>query len=185
MNINIEYYSVPEAAKLCGVGRTTMWRWVKTGDIKAFVTPGGHHRILKKDIDPFMTKRKNLELAKQKIVLLVEDDPFIQKVITKSLQYEKYRLEIANNGFEAGIKISAIKPDLIILDLFMQGVNGFDVCRMIKNNESLRHIKVLAITGFDTPENRENILSDGADGYLSKSAGPKTLIENIQQLLNI
>ena len=185
MNINIEYYSVPEAARLCGVGRTTMWRWVKTSQIQAFVTPGGHHRILKKELEPFIAKRRNLEPEKQKTVLLVEDDPFIQKVIIRTLKYEKYRLEIANDGFEAGIKISKVKPDLVILDLFMNGINGFEVCRMIKKDENLKHIKVLAVTGFDTLENRENILLDGDDAYLSKSAGPKILIENIQKLLDI
>ena len=49
-----KYMSIPEAAKMCGVGRTTMWKWVKSGELKAMVTPGGHHRILKSDIEHFI-----------------------------------------------------------------------------------------------------------------------------------
>lgn len=59
------YYSIPEAAKTCGVSRTTLWKWVKSGKINAFVTPGGHHRILQEDMHRFLNENGSASCGKE------------------------------------------------------------------------------------------------------------------------
>ena len=54
MTVNRDMYTIPQAAKYCSISRGTLWRWVKSGDLKASLTPGGHYRILKKDLESFM-----------------------------------------------------------------------------------------------------------------------------------
>ncbi len=183
------YLSVPEAAGRCGVGRTTVWRWVKAGELKAFVTPGGHHRILNTEIERFLKQNENtLDLnssaAPFKPILLVDDDPNVQKTVAQQLQGEPYRLEVASDGFEAGVKIAQDNPELVILDIFMPGLNGVEVCKMIRKNDKLKQIHVLAITGCGTPENQKRILAAGADAYLVKPITRRVLLEQIRKFLN-
>lgn len=182
-----DFYTIPQAAKICAVGRTTMWRWVKSGELQAFPTPGGQYKIRKADLKSFIAeKMQHLPIAepsRHKKIMIVDDDPSIQKLLSKMLSSNGYRIEVASDGFEAGIKTIQFKPDLMILDLFMPGMDGFEVCRQIKANSNTAHIKVLAYTGYDTAENKERIIQAGADGYMVKPVNRKALLENLENLL--
>ena len=72
----------------------------------------------------------------------------------------------------------------MILDLFMPGMDGFEVCKQIKANSNTSHIKILAYTGYDTAENKERIMQAGADGYMAKPVSRKGLLENLENLLS-
>jgi DNA-binding response OmpR family regulator len=95
-----------------------------------------------------------------------------------------YRRETASDGFEAGTKIMQFKPDLIILDLFMPGMDGFEVCKQIKENSNTSQIKILAFTGFDSKENKERIMRAGADDYLVKPVEKSVLLKNVKDLIS-
>ena len=181
-------FTIPQAAKICSVCRTTMWRWVKSGKLEAFLTPGGQFKIREGDLKFFIQKRmKHLpvaEFSQGKKILVVDDDPGIQKLLNKILSSNGYRRETASDGFEAGTKIMQFKPDLIILDLFMPGMDGFEVCRQIKESSNTSHIKILALTGYDSKENKERIMRAGADGYLVKPVGKSVLLKNVKNLIS-
>ncbi len=180
-------FTVPEAARYCSVDRVTLWRWVKSGNIKAWRTPGGHHRIAKEDLEVFIREKGiSSEHFTQsgKRILIVDDDPTVQKALTKLLRSYGFITEIASDGFNAGIKVMRFKPDLIILDLIMPGMDGFDVCRHVKNNPATAHIKILSLTGYDTEENRKRILEAGADCTLTKPADEDVLLDKIHKLTN-
>ncbi|MEA1899420.1 MAG: response regulator, partial [Thermodesulfobacteriota bacterium] len=83
------------------------------------------------------------------------------------------------------IKVSEFKPELILMDLVMPGMDGVEACRRIKDNPDTSGIKVLMITGFDTPENREKAKQAGADGYLLKPIGMDVLLEKVKDLLSM
>ena len=106
--------------------------------------------------------------SSSKKILIVDDDPQIQDLLTQMLSVQEFETEVASDGFEAGVKVIKFKPSLIILDLFMPGMDGFEVCKRIKGNPGTSQIKILAITGFDTKENRERIMEAGADAYMTK-----------------
>ena len=179
--------TIPEAATFCAVDRVTMWRWVKSGGLKVSVTPGGHHRILKEDMESFLIDSGMYPLATKSYprnrILIVDDDPTIQKTLTQTLFNYKYETETAGDGFEAGIKTVQFKPDLIILDLIMPEMDGFEVCRYLKNDPTTSSVKILILTGYDTEENREKILEAGADDFLSKPVEVDMLIRHIEVLL--
>lgn len=182
-----DFYSITQAADICSVGRTTMWRWVKSGELKAFPTPGGQYKIRKEDLRSFiLEKMKHLsisEFSKENKILIVDDEPNVQKYLNKMLSSNGYLIELASDGFEAGVKTIQFQPDLIILDLFMPGMDGFAVCKQIKKNPNTSHIKILAYTGYDTKENKDRIMQAGADDYLVKPVSNKTLLKNIKELL--
>lgn len=183
-----DFYTIPQAANICAVCRTTMWRWVKSGKLKSFLTPGGRHTIRKEDLKAFINDRMQhlpiAESSQKNKILIVDDDPAIQKLLNKMLSNNGYSIEIASDGFEAGFKTIQFKPDLMILDLFMPGMDGFEVCKQIKNNSTTSHIKIIAFTGYDTPENKDRIIQAGADGYLAKPVERAVLLKNVGYFLN-
>ena len=179
--------TIPEAARFCAVDRVTLWRWVKSGGLKVSVTPGGHHRILKEDMESFLIDSGMYPLATRNYprnrILIVDDDPMIQKTFNQTLSFYKYETETAGDGFEAGIKTVQFKPDLIILDLIMPEMDGFEVCRYLKNDPTTSDVKILILTGYDTEKNREKIMEAGADDLLSKPVEVDILIRHIEVLL--
>ncbi len=153
--MNNYFYTAPEAAKICSVSRTTMWRWVKYGELKGFRTPRGIYKIRKKDLESFIRKKmKHLpvaDLLQKKKILIVDDDKQIVEVLSLMLSSHGYQTEKAFDGFEAGAKVMQFKPGLMILDLYMPGMDGFEVCERIKKNSDTSHIKLMVLNCFDTP----------------------------------
>lgn len=183
-----DFYSIPEAAKICLTHRTTMWRWVKSGELKAFLTPGGKYKIRKEGLESFIRKKmkhlSDVDIFQGKKVLIVDDDPQILKMINQTLSSNGYNVEEALDGFEIGAKTMQFKPDLMILDLYMSEMDGFEVCGRIKENPKTSHIKIIAYTGFHTKENRDRIMKAGADGYLIKPVEKSVLLQSIEALLD-
>lgn len=126
-----------------------------------------------------------IDQENEKKVLIVDDDPDVRKILAEILSVNDYRTEVASDGLDAGIKIVQFKPDLIILDLFMPNMDGFEVCKRIKGDSDHSHIKILILTGYDTKENKDRTLKAGADGYLSKPVNTDDLINHIQNLFSL
>ncbi len=177
-------FTVAEAAKLCGVNRVTMWRWVKAHDLPATTTAGGHHRIRKSDLSIFMTKNAMGGGASKKRILIVDDDPHIQKLMVRAVEREGYAAESCSNGFEAGIRVMRFKPHLIILDLFMPYMNGFQVCRQLKADPETAAIKVMAISGHSIQSNIDKALRCGADVFVKKPFDKAHLVQQMATLLD-
>ena len=186
--MNKEIFSIPQAAKYCFLSRGTIWKYVKSGELKASLTPGRQYRIISKDLESFMRDKGMYPLANyqpsSKKILIVDDDIQIQELLTTMLSAHQYQTEVASSGFEAGAKVVKFKPGLIILDLIMPEMSGFEVCRQIKEDPDTSHIKILAITGYDTKENRKRIMEEGADDYLAKPVVIETLLQHVENLLN-
>ena len=161
---------------------------VNSGELKASRTPGGHYRVLKEDLEDFIVKKNMYPLvhnrSSNKRILIVDDDPQVQKLLTLMLSSKRYETETASSGFEAGAKVVKFKPGLIILDLLMPEMSGFEVCRQIKKVPETSHIKILVLTGYDSKENRERIMEAGADDYIAKPVDKDVLLRHVEDLLN-
>lgn len=183
-----EIYTVGQAAEYCSLSRGTVWRYIKSGDLRASQTPGGHFRILRRDLDAFVAEKgmsplvRNLSLRR---ILIVDDDRQMLDLVPRILSHAGYEIETASSGFEAGAKVATFRPGLIILDLLMPEMSGFELCRLIKEDPKTSHIKVLAVvTGFDTKEHRERIMKAGADGYMAKPLSREGLLRHVKGLFN-
>src|SRR5262245_53167007 len=99
-------------------------------------------------------------------VLVVEDDRANQRLLMQLLTREDYRVHVAENGEDALVALDAQAPDLIILDVRLPGINGFEVCRRIKHNPATRFTPVVLITGFHNREQRIEGINAGADDFL-------------------
>ena len=186
--VSDEIFSIPQAAKRCAISRWTLMKCVNSGELKASRTPGGHYRILKEDLEDFIIKKKMYPLVhnnySNKRILIVDDDLQVQKLFTIMLSSKKYEIETASSGFQAGAKVVKFKPDLILLDLFMPEMSGFEVCKQIKKGPETSQIKILALTGYDSKVNRERIMEAGADDYMAKPVMRDLLLRHVEDLLN-
>ncbi len=183
-----QYFTMSQAAKICAVNRTTMLRWVTAGKIEAYSTAGGHRRILHGVLKKWLEENKlpfdinDFQKDKTKI-LIVDDEQSILKYLTKILKGIHIDIETASDGFKAGKKIAQFKPDLVILDLSMPNMDGFDVCKTIKNDPDTTTIKIMVLTGHATEENRNEALSCGADVFLKKPSSKKEIMTCVEKLL--
>lgn len=180
-------YSITEAANLCGINRITLWRWIKSGKLQAHRTPTGLFIIKQEDLENFIRKDlTHLDInltGSNETILIVDDDNSFRRLLKEILERTNYRTEEAKNAFEAGLKIMKYKPALLILDLYMPEMDGFEMCRIIKEEPNTSDIKILAVTGYATPEVKKRIIEYGADAFMEKPFKKETLIDNVDQLL--
>ncbi len=185
--MNKDILTIPQAAGYCSLSRVTLWKYAKLGILKASRTPGGHFRVHRKDLESFMRAKSIYPLgtyeAKNSKILIADDDPQIRDLFSRILNHHGYLTETASDAFEAGVKVVFFKPSLVILDLFMPGMDGFEACGRLKNNPDTSDIKILAVTGYDTPENMKRIMDAGADSYLHKPLHGNKLIREVDSLL--
>lgn len=116
-------------------------------------------------------------------VLVVDDSPMVREMITTLLK--KYGLAVAeaSNGSEAKDKFEEVQPDLVISDIVMPEMNGYEFCRWIKNDASRKDVPVVLCTSKAEEFDRYWGMKQGADAYIAKPFQPKELIETVKQLL--
>jgi len=120
-----------------------------------------------------------------KTILFIEDEPTIQKSISRFLEKEGYEVKSALDG-EIGLETAKkIKPDLILLDLILPKKDGFEVLKELKKEEATKNIPVIALTNLEESNNIEKVLSLGATAYLIKANYKlEEIVEKIKQILN-
>jgi len=180
------YLSPNEVAKLLMVSPITVRSWAQKGWLIAKVTPGGHRRFLKSDVERFIQESGAIladAQPKPMRILIVDDDPIIIDITQHFLEQSGLNLEIqvAQNGFEAGSKVFSFLPDVVLLDLLLPGIDGFRVCAQIKSNPTTQNIRVIAITAEASTENIKRILEAGAETCLEKPLNPNRLLELLGQ----
>lgn len=180
-----EYLTTSEAGNICGVTRTTITRWIDEGLFNAFITPGGHRKIRREDLNRFLAA-KNIAPPEatdpgKKNILVVDDNPYDLKLFEAFflIAKDKYQVHTAGDGFEAIYKIGEVKPEIVVLDLMMPDMDGFEVCTKIKSNENTKHIQVIITTAHGEEKNREKALECRADAFFTKPLDWTALIEKI------
>lgn len=175
-----------EAAKICHVTHHSIKNWIKQGLIKASRTPGGHYRILEEDLDRFREKYDMFPRDKgpsKKRVMIVDDDPDALALMEKILTDEGFELIKVSNATEVGLKAAQLSPDLILLDFLMPEINGFDVCRALRDNELTRSTPIMAVTCLTKEQDIQRIFECGADEYLAKPFKVDQLNQKVRELI--
>lgn len=179
-------YTTFEAAKICHVTHHSIKNWIKQGLIKASRTPGGHYRILEQDLDRFREKYDMFPRDKgtsKRRVMVVDDDPDALALMEKILSDDGFELIKVSSATEVGLKAAQLSPDLILLDFLMPEINGFEVCKALRENEMTRSIPIMAVTCLSKERDIERIFACGADEYLAKPFKVDQLLEKVRELI--
>jgi two-component system alkaline phosphatase synthesis response regulator PhoP len=121
------------------------------------------------------------EILMVRKILLVDDESDILQVISFRLEKAGYEVVLASNGEEALWMVEKESPDIVLLDVMMPGIDGFEVCKKIKQNDSNR--KIIIYTDKVDGVNAEKARESGADDFTVKTAALKYILEAINQLI--
>ena len=184
--------TVFQASKYCNVSPKTIINWIEAGHIEAYKTVGGHRRIKMSNMEDFMRKQgipvpEEEIISDRKRILIVDDDPIIVETIVQALEEEEYDYEIisASDGFEAGLQVNHFKPNLLILDIMMPDIKGYDVCKTIKESEETKDTKIIVLSAYLDDEKFKKMKEYGADLCFSKPLPLPQLKEEVAKLLGL
>ena len=122
-------------------------------------------------------------MAEKKHVLLADDNKLVVKVTGSILEQAGYKVDVAWDGIEAALKAFSLLPDLLILDIEMPKIKGYQVCRLLKEDPMTSWMPIIMLTGREHQSDMFWGLKTGADAYITKGFKPEHLLEKVQQLL--
>ncbi len=118
----------------------------------------------------------------QRHVLVVDDDPLILEVLRTVLDLEEFRVTTATDGEEGLALLAQDRPDVLVCDVMMPGLDGFEVCRRVKADPATARLPVVLLTARDRAEDKRAGEEAGCDAYLTKPFSPLYLIDVITEV---
>jgi len=116
-------------------------------------------------------------------ILVIEDDPAGLRLVGYTLKKQGYEVVTASNGLEGLKKAREEGPDLVILDLMLPGVDGFEICHRLRTEPQTARLPILVLSGKTGEADRDTALKVGANAYLVKPASPSEIIKQVESLL--
>jgi two-component system cell cycle response regulator DivK len=123
------------------------------------------------------------DVGASKVVLLVEDNLHNRRIFSGILTHYGFQVKEAENGVEAVAMAQSEKPDLILMDLSLPVMDGWEATRKIKDMPELRHIPIIALTAHAMAGDEDRALEAGCDGYLSKPISPTKVVAEVKRAL--
>lgn len=182
------YFTTAEIAAICDVSIVCVGDWIRAGKLKAYRPPRGHYRVRRRDFVAFLQANAmpippGLADHDTVRVVVVDDEPMVRAVVANILEATgTIAVHVAADGFEAGKLVAELRPDVVVLDLRMPGLDGATVCRRIRSDPHTAHTRVLFLTGYQDPTSLEIIRECGADGYITKPFVAQELIDAVRGL---
>ncbi len=116
-------------------------------------------------------------------ILVVDDEIYIVHILDFSLGMEGYEVVTALDGEQALERVASERPDLIVLDIMMPKLDGYEVCRAVKSNPATKNVPVILLSAKGRNVDQKMGFDVGADDYITKPFSPRKLVERINQLL--
>jgi excisionase family DNA binding protein len=178
-----DWLTLGQAAKYLGVAQSTIRKWSDQGLLPAFYTPGGHRRFRRRDLDDFLA-RSGPAGRPGPLVLIVDDDAGLRGYVRASLEAEGYAVREAASAEEGLAALDEESPDLILLDVLMPEVDGWEMLRRVQERHGVGAIPVIMFSGR-ADDGAAEAKSRGAQGFIGKPFDPESLVESTKQLLPV
>ena len=179
-----EWLTLGQAAKYLGVAQSTIRKWSDVGRLPAFYTPGGHRRYRRSDLDTFLERSgPGGQVRSGPLVLIVDDDAGLRSFVRASLELEGYSVKEAGSAEEGLSALDEEPPDLILLDVMMPQVDGWEMLRRVQDRHGVGSIPVLMFSGKVDERSAAEAASRGAQGFIGKPFDPQQLIESAKAML--
>jgi excisionase family DNA binding protein len=179
-----DWLTLGQAAKYLGVAQSTIRKWSDQGRVPAFYTPGGHRRYKRGDLDMFLERSgPSGPAGSGPVVLIVDDDERLREYVRVNLEMEGYSVREAGNAEEGLNVLEESTPDLVLLDVMMPEVDGWEMLRRVQERHGVGAIPVIMFSGKTDEETEGEAASRGAQGFIGKPFNPQQLIDQTKQLL--
>jgi excisionase family DNA binding protein len=182
-----EWLTLGQAATYLGVAQSTMRKWSDVGKVAAFYTPGGHRRFKRADLDQFLDRsgRGGMAPTSGPGVLIVDDDERLREYIRVNLEAEGYVVREAASAEEGLAALDEESPDLILLDVMMPKVDGWEMLQRVHEKHGVGAIPVIMFSGKVDERAADEASSRGVQAFIGKPFDPRALIESTKQLLPV
>jgi excisionase family DNA binding protein len=177
-----EWLTLGQAAKYLGVAQSTIRKWSDLGRVPAFYTPGGHRRYRRNDLDAFLARSGPGKPARGPLVLVVDDDDQVRELVRVNLELEGYAVREAANAEEGLAAVDEDAPDVILLDVMMPQVDGWEMLRRVQEQHGTGSIPVIMFSGqleSAVAEAKER----GAQAFVGKPFDLRALVEQTKQIV--
>src|SRR5436309_11443586 len=178
-----EWMTLGQAAKYLGVAQSTIRKWSDLGRVPAFYTPGGHRRYRRSDLDACLQRSGPGKPARGPLVLVVDDDPSVRELVRVNLEMEGYTVREAGNAEEGLAAVEDDAPDLILLDVMMPQVDGWEMLRRVQERHGVGSIPVVMFSGQLDASSEVQAAARGAQGFIGKPFDLRALIEQTKQIV--
>jgi excisionase family DNA binding protein len=175
-----------EVGVLLQLNASTVVKWVNDGILPAYRTAGGHRRIRSADLLTFLKEQgmfipKQLRGAGPRKVFMVDDDKAYLQSMQRGMRNHKDKVDltIIDNGIEALLRLGSERPDALVLDVNMPNLDGIEVLKRVKENETTKGIDVVVISGNVNDELEKKLLGLGARAVLKKPVAPAELADMV------
>src|SRR3954453_6116812 len=182
-SVDPDWLTLGQAAKYLGVAQSTIRKWSDQGLVPAFYTPGGHRRFRRRDLDGFLARSGRAQQPGP-LVLIVDGDPLLRRAVRASLGSQGGSVREAGNADEGMAALEDEAPDLILLDVMMPEVDGWELLRRVQEKHGVGTIPVIMFSG-GVEEGADEPASRGAQGFVGKPFDPESLIESTKALLPV
>ncbi len=178
-----EWLTLGQAAKYLGVAQSTIRKWSDQGRLPAFYTPGGHRRYRRSDLESFLDRSGPSGRPKTgPLILLVDDDEKVRELVRVNLEFEGYVVREAGSAEEGLAALDEEPPDLILLDVQMPRMDGWEMLRRVQERHGVGSIPVIMFSG-KAEESGDAASERGAQAFIGKPFDPQQLIESAKQML--
>ena len=116
-------------------------------------------------------------------IVIVDDDPDMYRLVQMKLEESGYQVQVANDGISGLALVQKEKPSMAILDVMMPGMNGYMICRKLKDDPDCKNIPVLLLTGRSTESDQFWGIEAGADGYITKPFNVDEVLAKVEELI--
>jgi excisionase family DNA binding protein len=180
-----EWLTLGQAARFLGVAQSTMRKWADKGAVPGIRTDGGHRRFLRGDLEAFLARSAAGPPQAGPAVLLVDDDERMRELVRTQLEREGYTVQEAASADEGLAAIESQKPELVLLDVMMPHVDGWEMLRRIQERHGAGAIPVLMFSGQVDDEGRRQAASSGARGFVGKGFDLQELVEQAKAIVPV
>lgn len=178
-----------EVATLFRVDPKTVTRWAVAGRIGSVRTPGGHRRFRREDLDTFMAAAGGIPQIPQSRfggpahILVVDDDAPVREMLGEILRGDGFSVGEASNAREALLSINKRIPELLLLDVSMPGMDGWEMLRRIRDKLDVQDLPVIIFSGVVSETELRSAPGRGAQAYFRKPFDPSKLVNQARALL--
>jgi excisionase family DNA binding protein len=181
-----DWLTLGQAAKYLGVAQSTIRKWSDSGRVPAFYTPGGHRRYRRGDLDTFLDRSgPGGRTRAGPVVLVVDDDRGVRELVRANLEAEGYAVREAGSAREGLTALEEEAPDLVLLDVMMPEVDGWEMLRRVQERFGVAAVPVIVFSGKVEERSVRDAASRGASGFLGKPFDLQHLIDQAKQIVPV
>jgi two-component system, OmpR family, response regulator len=179
-------YTTGQVARMCGVTKRSVIKWIDSGKLKGYTIPGSkHRRVSRADLLSFMGAHgiPNYPLmVPRRRILIVDDDADFAELLRDALR-DQYDIEVAPTALEAAAKVSVFQPDILLVDVRLPDVNGLELCRQMQALAPACTAPILAMSAYGSEVDLKEVRRSGAVDFLPKPVKIGELKTRIQTMV--